>query len=344
MAKAAQLPSGKWRCKAYYTENGQHKSKSFTADTKREAEYAASAWLMEWEHSQKPINQTLGQLADAYIESREKLLSPTTITGYKKIRNTALQSIINVRIANLSKILYQKAINDYAVYITDDGTVIKRAAKTVIEAHHFFMTVLRAHDFPAYTDITLPEREKKEIQIPSKAEVNAFLEAIRDTDAYIYVKLAVVLGLRKSEILGLQWRDIDMEHQRVYITRARVRAQDRTWLCKATKTSSGTRDLHIPKSLLEALGAPGEPSEYICTRTPNALDSLYKRLRKKYNFAYNFHALRHYHASILILHVPDIYAKKRMGHATTTMLKRVYQHVLKESEIAYERAIDAAFE
>lgn len=110
MAKATQLPSGRWRCKAYFTEDGVHKSKSFTADTKREAEYAASAWLMEWEHSQKPMHKTLGQLADAYIESRVSLLSPTTITGYKKIRRTALQSIIDVRIERLTKLMYQKAI------------------------------------------------------------------------------------------------------------------------------------------------------------------------------------------------------------------------------------------
>lgn len=345
MAKASQLPSGKWRCKAYYTENGAHKSKSFTADTKREAEYTASAWLMEWEHMQKPTNKTLGQLADDYIDSRKNLLSPTTITGYKKIRNNSLQSIINVRIENLTKIIYQKAVNDYAVYIKKDGTVVKRAAKTVIEAHHFFMTVLKAHGFPVYTDITLPEREKDEIQIPSTAEVNTFLEAIQGTDAYIYVKLAVVLGLRKSEILGLQWRDIDIKKQRVYITRARIKTPDRQWVCKITKTRSGTRDLHIPTRLIDELGEPGEPTEYIITRSPDAIDSLYKRLRKKNNFGYNFHSLRHYHASILILQgIPDIYAKKRMGHATTNMLKRVYQHVLTEAEHEFEQAIDKAFE
>lgn len=345
MAKATQLPSGRWRCKAYYTENGAYKSKSFTADTKREAEYAASAWLMEWEHSQKPMHKTLGQLADAYIESRAQLLSPTTITGYKKIRRTALQSIIDVRVEKLTKILYQKAISDYTVCIKADGTVKKRSPKTVIEAHHFFMTVLKTHGFTTFTDITLPERDRDEIKIPSTAEVKAFLEAIKGTDAYIYVKMAVVLGLRKSEIVGLQWRDIDTEAQRVYITRARIKTGDHTYVCKPTKTRSGTRDLHIPVSLIDELGEPGEPTEYICTRSPDALDSLYKRLRKKHGFEYHFHALRHYHASVLISQgIPDIYAKKRMGHATTTMLKRVYQHVLKETEEHFEQVIDQAFE
>ena len=43
MAKATKLPSGKWRCKAYYTdEYGNYKSKSFTAEKKKDAEGAAA--------------------------------------------------------------------------------------------------------------------------------------------------------------------------------------------------------------------------------------------------------------------------------------------------------------
>ena len=61
MAKATKLPSGSWRCKAYYTdEYGKYKSKSFTADTKKEAEYMAREYLMEREHAAKPENRTLG--------------------------------------------------------------------------------------------------------------------------------------------------------------------------------------------------------------------------------------------------------------------------------------------
>ena len=49
-------------------------------------------------YTSRPENKTLGELADIYIENRSNVLSPSTIVGYKKIRNTAFQSIINVRI------------------------------------------------------------------------------------------------------------------------------------------------------------------------------------------------------------------------------------------------------
>ena len=65
MAKAKRLPSGTWRCIACYTDSeGNHKQKSFTGESKREAEAKASAFLMEKEHAKKPENKTLGELAD----------------------------------------------------------------------------------------------------------------------------------------------------------------------------------------------------------------------------------------------------------------------------------------
>lgn len=115
MAKAKKLPSGTWRCVASYTdEEGNYKQKSFTAPTKKEAEYKVSAFLMAKKDSMKPENKTLGQLADEFIENRSTILSPSTITGYKKIRKTAFQEIVNVRIGILTKEMYQKAVNVYA--------------------------------------------------------------------------------------------------------------------------------------------------------------------------------------------------------------------------------------
>jgi len=65
MAKATKLPSGNWRCKAYYTdEYGERKSKSFTADTKYDAERAAKNYLADRKHFAKTENRTLGELAD----------------------------------------------------------------------------------------------------------------------------------------------------------------------------------------------------------------------------------------------------------------------------------------
>ena len=152
MAKAKRLPSGSWRCVASYTdEEGKYKQKSFTAPTKKEAEYKANAFLMDKKDGMKPENKTLGQLADAFIENRSSILSPSTIRGYRLIRKTAFQEIINVRLGILTKEMYQKAVNTYAK---------ERSPKTVLSAHAFYNKLLKenGYDIGSMGSTTDPSR------------------------------------------------------------------------------------------------------------------------------------------------------------------------------------------
>ena len=333
---ATKLNSGKWRCKAYYTDQaGKYTSKSFTADSKKEAEYLARLFLIEQEHKSKPENITLGELADRFIESRSNLLSPSTIVGYKKIRRTAMQDIIDYRIGFLTKHLYQKSVNNYS---------LNRSYKTVLSAHVFYHTVLKENGIAIADDIMLPQREKKEMAIPTIEEIQSFMINIRETRIYLLCLFAIVLGLRKSEIIAIQWKDIDFNHKTVSINKARVKNEKREYVLKSTKTFNGTRTLHLPEILEEALGEPGNPDDFIIHESPDALESYYKRLCKKIDFQYNFHSLRHCYASIMLQSgIPNRYARERMGHATENMLQQVYQHTFRNKHEEYDMILDAFF-
>lgn len=335
-ASATKLNSGKWRCKAYYTDSaGKYTSKSFTADSKKEAEYLASLFLMELEHRSKPENIKLGELADQYIESRSNLLSPSTIVGYKKIRRTALQDIIDYRVSFLTKNIYQNAINNYS---------LNRSYKTVLSAHVFYHTILKENGITIADDILLPQKEKKEIDIPSIEEIQSFLHSIQGTRLYLYCLFAIVLGLRKSEIIAIQWKDIDLSNKTVSINKARVKNDKREYVLKPTKTYSGARTLHLPAVLETALGEYGNPDDFVIQESPDALESFYKRLCKKIDFQYNFHSLRHCYASIMLQSgIPNRYARERMGHATENMLQQVYQHTFKNKQTEYDIILDAFF-
>lgn len=332
-AKAVKLPSGNWRCRAYYTDElGNYKTKSFTAGSKKEAERLADAFRVKTEHDVKPENKTLGQLADVFIENRSNILSPSTIAGYRKIRRTAFQDIIDVRLGLLTKELYQKAINDYAK---------TRSAKTVLSAHVFFNRLLKENDINIGDKVILPQKQKKEIAIPTTEEVEKFLGEIKGTRLYLYVLFAVTLGLRMSEIIAIKWEDIDLVNRTVLINKARVKDEYRSYIEKETKTFSGTRTLHLPKVLIEALPEARERKDYVINDSPAALESLYKREAAKAGFHYNFHALRHYYASIMMtMGVPNKYAMERMGHSTETMLKRVYQHTFEQKRQEIDNLMD----
>ena len=61
-------------------------------------------------------------------------------------------------------------------------------------------------------------------------------------------------------------------------------------------------------------------------------------------FPYNFHALRHYYASVMLMNgIPNRYARERMGHATEDMLIKVYQHTMDSKQREYDTVLDDFF-
>ena len=107
MAKAKKLPSGKWRTQVYdYTEvlpDGKKKKhmRSFTADTKKESEYLASQFAFT-KKSTPTTAMTLIEGIDRYIETYSEVLSATTISGYKTIKDNAFKTVMNVPISRIN--------------------------------------------------------------------------------------------------------------------------------------------------------------------------------------------------------------------------------------------------
>ena len=86
MAKAKKLPSGKWRALVYdYTDsNGKRKYKSFTAETKKEAEFLAADYSLNKKMRSSTHSITLYDGYTRYIESKNNVLSPSTLREYKR--------------------------------------------------------------------------------------------------------------------------------------------------------------------------------------------------------------------------------------------------------------------
>ena len=80
MAEPKKLPSGNWRIRiCYLDEKGKQVRKSFTAESKLEARHMADLFMNERNHNKKIENKNIKQLAEAYLENRSNVLSPTTI-------------------------------------------------------------------------------------------------------------------------------------------------------------------------------------------------------------------------------------------------------------------------
>ena len=111
MAKAKKLPSGNWRVQVYAgEENGKRKYKSFTASSKKEAEYLAAEWARD-KKDREQGNITVKEAMSRYIESKENIISPSTCREYLRMVSHFPQELLQARLDSLSQESVQQAIN-----------------------------------------------------------------------------------------------------------------------------------------------------------------------------------------------------------------------------------------
>lgn len=330
LPKPQKLPSGAWRCQVMVGG----KRVSVVEDRPELAQAKAVALksgLMEEKKSGPSM--TVGEAMDRYIESKDAVLSPTTIRSYKSIRNNSIGGLELIPIASLTQEDVQRHINALSR---------KSTPKYVRNVHGLLSSAITTYrpDFILHT--TLPQKQKVEIQIPTIEEVQFLAEKSKGTEFELPFLLATWMGLRTSEIRGLTWDCI--EGDMMHIKQALVEGENGTIL-KATKSYSGNRRIRIPQYIKRLLGELPRKDKYIIHYTRNALYNHLRRMCKRYGLrSYRFHDLRHVQASVMLaLGVPDKYAMERMGHASTNMLKTVYQHTMKSKSEEVSDTVDNFF-
>lgn len=330
LPKAVKLPSGSWNVKVMV--NGQRIS--ITAPTKREAENEAAAVKAGAKQAVKKTALTVGEAIDRYISSKDAVLSPATIRGYKKIRRNDLQDIMSVQVSALTQETVQRAVNRMAK---------ESSPKSVRNAHGLLSAALAVARPDMVLRTTLPQKRPYEIQIPDMEQIKALLEATQGTEMELPLLLGVWMGLRESEIRGLTWDCIEGDF--LHVKQAIVDGDDGP-VVKGTKTFSGDRRLRIPAHVRDVLNRQGRGGEYIVTLSGQAMYKRLSRLCEKLGLPhYRFHDLRHTAASVAMsIGVPNTYNQKRMGHKTDNMLKTVYLHTMQSKEDEYADAIDRTFE
>lgn len=179
--------------------DGRRKGRTF--DTEKEAVYWAAGIKARAKEAEKsPLSLTVTAAVDRYIESKDAVLSPSTIKGYRQVKGNLMGGIALVKIEDLTQENVQQWVN---------GLAREKSPKTVSNAHGLLSAVLKEYRPSMALRTTLPQKVKTNIQIPSEAELRAILAAARGTKYEIPIVLAVWMGLRQSEILGLTWDCVD---------------------------------------------------------------------------------------------------------------------------------------
>jgi len=319
MPRAKKTKSGKYRVTIYdYKDStGKIHQKTFTAETKSEAERMAN----EYKDGPKISDLTVGEAILKYIESKEAVLSPSTHRSYMSIYRTHFQSSMfgALKLVSLDNIAVQRFVSDLDVN-----------PKTVRNISGLLNAAIQMYRPNARFAITLPARKRPELYTPTTAEVEQLIKAIKDDrELYICVLLCAFVPMRRSEACAIRYDDIDRNANTITIRRARVRNDNKEWVYKDTpKTDSSYRTVICPSEVIETIGLG---FGYVINKnTPVALsDRLTRKLKSEGLPHFRMHDLRHYSASILhAIGVPDQYIMARGGWKTDNVMKRVYRDTL----------------
>ena len=330
MATAKKLPSGNYRVRVHV---GNGKYKSFTAERKADAEYAANLYLQTCKDKRSTTKITVGEAIDQYIESKSNILSPSTIREYRRMRKQYLKTIIDKPVFKLSNQEVQAAINIEAQ---------THAYKTVRNIFGLLSAALKGK---VDLDVALPQKEKIKITIPTQQEIQRLLQYATGKEIELPILLSACLGLRRGEIAPLDYSDIDFQRKTITISKSMVLNSSSEWVVKKPKTYSGNRTLKVYDFILDKVQERKDAELPLISLTPNQISDEFSYALEKTGLPhFRFHDLRHYNASVMLsLNIPDKYAMERMGHATNNMLKIVYQHTMQEKEDSVDAALSEYF-
>ncbi|MGX7133127.1 site-specific integrase [Enterococcus songbeiensis] len=196
-----------------------------------------------------------------------------------------------------------------------------------------------------------PKQTRDDMKIITMDQYQQILDTNPPSSPFrIPLMISFHTGLRRGEVCGLQWSDISLDEQT--ITVERIMLQDKNGLQLGTpKTQSSFRTIAIDDILVSELKSARKrqlenklrygkfyyDSNFVCTKengepvTPNSIKWHSSRVKKELGFDFNFHSLRHTHATMLLEDgVKPKVVQERLGHSRISTTMDKYVHVTRK--------------
>lgn len=304
-------------------------------------------------------NCTLGQWLTFWLEevaARDRAVS--TLYAYRNMaRCHLLPALGDVPLRELTP--YQ--IQNYLFERMEQGL----APNTVIK-HYVLLTTalglavrLEVLDRSPLDRVTPPKRQESHYRFYTPEQLQMLFSAAEGTVLELPVKLAAYLGLRRSEICGLRWQDVDLEAGLLSVREVRTEVGGEVVL-KEPKTRSSVRRLGIAglRDLREVLARAREqrpsadPRAWVVLREdgrapdPDQLTRDLRRLVRRRGLPpISLHGLRHSFASVANSQgVPMFDISRTLGHSSLAVTSNIYTHLFDSTESGALAAVARAIE
>jgi integrase len=201
------------------------------------------------------------------------------------------------------------------------------------------------------TGCKLPPKKGREMQVLTKEELYRLFLQAKEDGYYELFLLDVSTGMRRGELLALQWEDVDFERSEIRICR-QVNRVDGKLVVSEPKTKGSVRTVCLPKPIMNMLKiyeqtAVGKwlfpsPNEPDTPRDPASVRKALSRILKHAGCKHvRFHDLRHTFATLSLENGVDIKTVAEiLGHSTVETALNTYTHITEEMKRSAAQKID----
>ena len=318
--------------------------------TKRDAERRLAEVIHEIDSGTfiQPSRITLSEYLDQWMRDYAvPSVRPLTAQGYRTIVRQMQRALGPAPLADLRPHHIQK----YYVALLDRGLSPQTVTNYHRVLHHALGQAVKWELLPRniMERVRPPRVHKPEFRSFSPDEVSLLLTAARGTDYHLPIHLAVYTGLRRAEVLGLRWSDVDLDARTLTVNRTMSALRGEPMHINAPKSSRSRRAVAFGEGTASLLTMRrGAPDDQVCARsggavlTPRSLSYGYKTIADSCGVSVRFHDLRHTHASLLLAAgVPVHVVQARLGHATIQTTVDTYGHLLPTSDAEAGTVLEA---
>jgi integrase len=341
-------------------ENGKRKQITkggFT--TKREAERALNAVIGRLNEGSyiEPTKLTVAAFMRQWLDAIRATVRPSTIRTYRILTETHIVPRIGrLQLQRLTPAHLDALYSDLLLNgrRRGGGELSPRTARAVhLTIHKALRYAVDKDMLPRnVADKATPpgQRGSQDQRTWSATELTDFLNFAQDTRDYTAYYVAAFTGMRRGEVLGLRWRDCDLDRGTLSVSQTLIMG-DHTAVFGEPKTGAGRRRIALDAGTADilrshrvrqteertALGLPWPTADSLVFTTiegqplrPTSFSARFERLVAAVGVPrIRFHDLRHTHATLLLLagtH-PKV-VQERLGHASITMTLEIYSHVI----------------
>jgi integrase len=328
--------------------------------TKAEAEEAAKKILAEIQQGTyvEPTKMTVEEFLLDFVENTLKNeVAPNTYEQRLAfVKNHIAPKIGKIKLFDLSPVQIQKFYNELrekygAGHVQNIGNLLNKALNQAVRWN------IISRNPAALVKKPSTSRKNTKIKVWTIEEQKKFLEHVKSESTFYYTLflLSLTSGMRKGEILGLQWGDVDTRQGVVSVKRTVVWAQRNLYLKDMPKTESSIRTIQLPNQTAKELkkwqlACPTNSLNLVFPSPktggilyPNSLDKAFqKAVRGAGVPEISFHGLRHTFATTLLANnVNPKIVQEMLGHATIKTTMDTYSHILPNMQLEAAKQLGA---